>query len=268
MEDIIIQSADFNPENSNLQQLVLELDETGYQYAIVQNQSLKLVGYHPSHSFSHHHDLFKSDFAQVKVSIMTKSFTFIPELHFNEAIEAKLKAIIGFDPYQESVFKRLIPRTDIHAVYTFKHTQIEEANRYLQDAKLYPQFIPLYVGTKQLHTETSYPEMFLNFKKEHGEVLILKHGELFFYNIFEIKNQEELKYFLMLIIQEKHINTKETPLKLSGNIDSGHVYFNEITHLFTDVTLIKDIPFITADENFTEAPLHHFFSLLSMALCE
>ncbi|KHJ39176.1 hypothetical protein PBAC_04880 [Pedobacter glucosidilyticus] len=268
MEDIIIKSSDFTPEDSNLQQLLLEVDETGYKYAIVQNQSVKLIGHHSSAKFSDNHDLFKTNFAQVKVSLTTKSFTFLPEIYFNQALAHKLKAFINFDEQHESILECLINKIDIRSVYTFKNTQLKAVNASFENPVYFPQFLPIYVGAIQIAAKTLHPEMFLNFKKEHLEILILKNGELFFYNIFEIKNKEELKYFIMLVLQEKEINAKETSIRLSGNIQTESSYFKEIDQLFTDCALVDTLPFIDADENFTEKPMHQFFSLLSLSLCE
>jgi hypothetical protein len=268
MEDIIIKSSDFTLEDSNLQQLLLEVDETGYKYAIVQDTSVKLLGRQSAHSFSSENDLFKGNFAQIKVSLTTKSFTFLPEIYFNPTLENKLKAFINFDDQHEKIFESLINKIDIRSVYTFKNTQIKEVETLLKNTSLYPQFLPFYIGATQIAAKTLHPEIFINFKKEHLEVLILKNGELFFYNIFEIKNKEELKYFIMLVLQEKQINAKETSLKISGDIQLESIFFKEIDQLFTDCTLINHIPFIHTDENFKEVSMHQFFSLLSLSLCE
>lgn len=268
MEDIIIKSSDFKPEDSNLQQLLLEVDETGYKYAIVQNQTVKLISNHTSGNFSDHHDLFKTNFAQVKIALTTKSFTFLPEIYFNQALEHKLKAFINFDEQHESIFECLINKIDIRSVYTFKNTQLNAVKTSFDNAIHFPQFIPFYLGAAQIAAKTLHPEIFLNFKKEHLEILILKNGELFFYNIFEIKNKEELKYYIMLVLQEKKINAKETSIRLSGNIQTESSYFKEIDQLFTDCALADILPFIDVDENFAGKPMHQFFSLLSLSLCE
>lgn len=268
MEDIIIKSSDFKPEDSNLQQLLLEVDEAGYKYAIIQDKSVKLLGRQSSYPFSEEYDLFETSFAQIKVSLTTKSFTFLPEIYFNPTLENKLKAFINFDNQHEKIFESLINKIDIRSVYAFKDSQIKEVETLLKNPTLYPQFLPFYTGATQLAAKTLHPEIFINFKKEHLEVLILKNGELFFYNIFEIKNKEELKYFIMLILQEKQINAKETNLKISGDIQLDSIFFKEIDQLFTDCTLIDDIPYIHTDENFKEVSIHQFFSLLSLYLCE
>lgn len=100
------------------------------------------------------------------------------------------------------------------------------------------------------------------------EIIIFNQKQFHFYNIFEIFNDEEMMYFLLLAAQENSIKPAHTTVKISGDFNPNGTVFNKISQYFpsTEITDQDSLPLFY--QGLAQPVMPRFFSLLALNLCE
>ncbi len=257
-KNTFIKVSDFVFSESYL--LLLEVNGNSGNYAIIdtEDNSLKEIGSTDTALSDTDHILYQYNFSTIKVSSVTKSFSFIPRELYSEADD--LAAFTGADISTEKIFRSELDEY-IKNIYGLdsKFAGFFEDN--FSHATLYPQMLSFYKGCKQ---NDGY---FANIKEGNVEILLIKEGQLLFYNIFEYKNDEELQYFILLGAQQHQLDNNSTMLKISGEVAEYSLSFERLKTIFPKVEF--NIPTgIEISEDFANINLHRYFSLLNMRLCE
>src|SRR5690606_18148204 len=211
--------------------------------------------------FSTNDELFSFNFSTILIITLTKSFTFIPEVHYNDKLEHTFVSFLQADMQSEEIFSNFLHKQDIRNIYTLNTTLLEKLNQVFSNAKIFTQINPLYEGC--ILNENS--EVFLNIKDEHFELLIIKNRELAYYNIFEFKNNDEILYFLLLALQEKELNP--SGISVSGNVNESADLYSKLKNSFVNIDFNVPQGKLQIGEEFNQVNLHRYFSLLSLHLC-
>ena len=180
-DPIFIKADDF--ELSSSYNLFIELNENSFNYAIFNpdDSSLKALGTSEGSIFDNNDEIFSFNYSNILISTITKSFTFVPEVHYNDSLEETFVSFLQADMHSEEVFSNFLDQQNIRNIYALNTSLLEKLNLVFTNAKIFTQINPLYEGC--ILNEKS--EVFLNIKDEHFELLIIKNKELA-YSIFLI----------------------------------------------------------------------------------
>lgn len=254
-KNIQIKSSDF--DSSKPHQLLLEINEDSYSYALVdENNALKMIGNSTS-------DIEQAEFAGyafsiIKISYFSKSFSIVPS-NFENDIQS-FKNLMEINPDEETFLTTSL-NADAIAVYTINIQTQQTLYDLFTDFQIFPQISPLLKGSKE-------NGFYINIKGSYAEVLLIKNNTLNFYNVFEFKSDNELQYFLVLALQQKAIDGKKETVYISGDISESSLTFQRVKTLIPHLTLRKPGTEIKINDDFNEIELEQYFTLINLASCE
>ncbi len=262
-DHVFIKANDF--ELSSSDNLLIELNENSFNYAVVKpdDRSLKALGTANGSVFNQNQDLFSFNFSNIFISTLTKSFTFVPEVFYNDTLEQTFVSFLQADLQSEEVFSSFLDKQNIRNIYALNSSLLEKLNHFFSNARISTQINPLYEGC--LFGKIAEVNININIKDEHFELLIIRNNQLDYYNIFEFKNNDEILYFSLLTLQQKGL--KVSHISASGKIDESSDLFLKLKESFHSIELNTPTGILNIGEEFKQANLHHYFSLLSLHLC-
>ena len=262
--------ADFEPAKAKTYELYLEIGSNHYNYAVIdpQNQTVKTISHQPSNIQNDIKDeLLQAHFAKTKISLKTQKFTFIPTELFHESAVANFTKYIDAQDNEEVCIKNL-EHARLTIIYTLPKLQLDKISSYFPTAEIYPQIIPFYNGVAYAFGQIGFSQLFINFKSNLMEVIIIHQHQFQFYNMFDVQNEEEIMYFLLLAAQENNIKPASTTVKVSGDILLNSSTYQQISKYFpqTEITDQDSLPLFY--QGLSAPVMPRFFSLLALHLCE
>ena len=276
---ILFTDDQFNPHNSGDCHLLIHLDTRSYSYTIIDKKhnrlSVAAKRDFPESAFSYsdlnrleiliaENELLNLDFEQVKISLQTQAFTFIPLELYSQVDLPQYSKFIGAQP------DSILIDTEIHSLGLKNISAVDaDIKNTLQKSFLDPLIVsqanPLIAGIYDLNKKGDSIGFFLNFNDESFEAAVINNDTLEFYNIFEIANADEFNYFLLNLLNEFNINV-DRPVTVSGEIDSQSEHYIRLKKYFDKISFAKTLN--NYEEAFRDFKSHVFFSLLSLDLCE
>ncbi|WP_207425935.1 DUF3822 family protein [Pedobacter sp. SYSU D00535] len=204
-----------------------------------------------------------SNYANVKVTLETSQFTFIPEMLFQESELNNYATLLGAGEIQAE--SRLVKEAQMRNIFALPADLQATVKKHLPAAQFYSQADPLITGSLK-----TYPghHLILNFNATSFEALLLSEKGLVFYNTFQIETPDDFNYYLLFLMEQLQLQAELTPIVLMGEIERGSENHRRIKKYFStihfgDCRQVTGIP-----ETFKSLPSHRFFSLFSLSLCE
>lgn len=266
-ENVLIKVNDLELSQADSYNLYLEINKNGYHYAIVDpsGNDLKLIGSSYKSIFEENNEILKTKFEKISISLLSKNFTFIPEVHYNSSLLDNYSNFLQVD-HQDYIESNFLKYQEIRNIYAFNKLLLSNVREHFPKAQLFPQVNPFFNAALYNSSNSAQIQAFYNVKDEYTELLVLAKQDLLFYNIFEIKNDDELQYFMLLAMQHINIKVSELTLNVSGNIIENSETYNRIKGLFNDVN-VSQPSFVKISEEFKYLDFHQYFSLLGLHLC-
>lgn len=206
-------------------------------------------------------------YRKTKISVDTTKFTFIPREVFS-------------DFYIENYAKFIQPRSAsdllINDIRGFKIKNLIAVETETQNilkshfpaAAIFSQATPFIEGSWKISKDTVKNQLFVNIRQDSFEAVLIKDGQLHFYNIFECELPDEFNYFLLLIIKQFNLQTSDTMVVASGSIELKDPFYFRISKYFDNISIADVSLLIRYYETFELISLQKHFSLLSLNLCE
>lgn len=109
--------------------------------------------------------------------------------------------------------------------------------------------------------------LLIDFTVKSFEVVFCKNQEFQFQQSYTYDNVDELTYYILLMVKQLNVDTKDVAVLVSGIIDIADEKWNRLAQYFTNVSCA------TPNANLNMAiledmPLHYYTSLLSLYPCE
>ena len=250
-----IRSLDF--DSSKSYELLLELNTNSYNYALIdENKALKAIG---SQDGNLDASLFSNyNLSKVRISAFSKSYSLVPA-HFNQEM-ASFEKLLEVDQENQSILRKVL-NEQINIIYVVDKDLEQSLAHSFPHFDLFPQLNALLKGCQK-------DGIYINIRGNYVEVLILKAGALNFYNFFEFRNDNELQYFLALVLQQKGFDPKREPIQISGDIAEDSLTFQRIKTLIPNLTLNQPDTLVQIGCEFEKLDLHRYFCLLNLSACE
>ena len=266
-DNVLFKINDFDLANSPSYHLYLKNTQDSYQYAVIDpaNHQVLLVGTHQEPLVNTYNDILEAKYGVVKISLFTKSYTFIPEVHYSNTLEPTFTTFLQADNL-EIIQTEFLKYQEIRNIYALNKIIFEKLQEKFPIASFYSQVNPFFKNSLKINSSQT-TQLFINFLNSHIELLFLNNQDLLFYNIFEIKNNDELQYFILLALQQLNLSSKNVHVNISGTIDIDSTAWQKLSNLFAKVDLAKPEN-LNIPANLEQAPLHYYFSLLGLNLCE
>ena len=273
---IQLSDQNFNSQQSEKCDLLIRIYPQRLSYAVIdqRNDQLKVLYDSPGEgglkalkNSLAQDPVLKFTYHQVKVSVLTSKFTFVPtEIYSDSDLDSY--ALFTYPAIDSDVLVKEITAAKIKNISAVDKSLRKYLISNFTDPVIYNQASPLIESSLKFYHNTANTSLILQINSNSFEVLVLKNNIIFYYNLFHTESLNELNYFLLGVIRELHLKSTDTDVIISGEVDEGDgtcvcikKYFNNI--IFADSGLL-----IRQATIFREVPAHQFFSLIGLNLCE
>ncbi len=221
--------------------------------------------------YDEHHLLNAGFWKSIKLNIVNDKFTLVPSSLF---IEESAREYLKFNCDIDSIFD---------TVSFYRHRGSDIVNVHAADSKIVSWFKGIYPAKKiELIHQTSAciegmlqgikdldkKSMLISLDNSLLTVLVVENKKLQFCNTFSYKAEEDLIYFILLVIDELKIDRENDQVILFGDIEHDSEVFSRLYQY------IRQLRFGTKPSNiifsfwFDEVFDHKYFDLYSLHLCE
>jgi len=265
---------DFHPDKASSCELLIKLSFNRLSYSIINTLDKQIYVLYDSILLNPLTDLleelfkdldyFSFTYKDIKISIETFDFTFIPEaVYTRSSLDLYLNSISvgkGAEPFITSM-----KSAGSRNIFAADQAMISPLTGIFPAAKIYTQAEPLIEGALNLYggAET----LFLQFNSKTFEALVLSADGLVYYNIFSIDTVDDFNYFLLFVMQEMELNSTNIKVIVAGLIDVESDYYKRMERYFQDITF-ADTPAFRLSAIYDKVSVSQFFSLFSLSLCE
>ncbi len=271
--------AHFLPQKSVHCHLLIHLDTDSYSYAIVDQAENRLYALVKKHynlgidsfnilnrfsNLQQENEHINLAYSQIKISVNTGAFTFIPDALFAAENLPQYSAFTGASP-DSTILNTYISSAGINNIVALETELTDTLTNTFDKPLVLNQANPFIAGIFALAGPGSRSGFFINFNHHGFEAALIDDQKLKFYNSFEITATEDFNYFLLNMITQLSLDP-EKQLTVSGAIDSDDKLYEILQKYFGQIIFAEP----ERPDNFSESglKLHQHFSLLSLDLCE
>jgi hypothetical protein len=268
-----------NPEKADI--LVINLDTSGFETALlskdltiiktgelifkeVPKNSEDLENYFAQLVSEFH--LAQPTFTSIYINWPGKNFTLVPSAYYKPE---KAKELLEFSvgKTEEGTICVNDVKPDIKLVFsvptslknildkTFPHHQLQHSGACL-------------INLFFTHFQLKKANVLLSIREKQIELVIKKDKQLLLYNIFDIKTNEDILYYLLFSIEQFKLDPVTLQLAISANRETNDELFDAVKKYIRHVNFAVTDKVIQRKEVFETLPHHFYFSLLNRPVCE
>ncbi|MFN5363953.1 MAG: DUF3822 family protein [Bacteroidota bacterium] len=109
---------------------------------------------------------------------------------------------------------------------------------------------------------TDERSVFLNLRGKLAQLAVFDTRNLQFYNTFNFLKPNDLLYFTLLIYDQFRLDTRRTPLNVSGSLNPGSEDYRILYNYIDQIKFIQPVLTETWPAEAAELPPHYWFDLL------
>jgi hypothetical protein len=262
---LLLIDPNFTEEASINHNLLLKVTNDSISYAVVNKNTEKvslIFDQQATESVAKNlKKAFKEDkylslnYNAVKIAVHTDKFIFIPDEWLHNDLSVYAKYLNTEQEIESNNNKNL----GLNTLFALK-SDIKEILP--SHANVFAQSEPLFALTKNLSDQA----LLLDFTATSFNALYLKDNKVNFQNHYQIDNEEEFNYYLLLIIEQLSLN-ENIPVYIQGIIHEDDEYYNCILKYFNQIFFFLPIQ-KTENPLLADMPMHYFSGLLALNLCE
>lgn len=200
-------------------------------------------------------------YQEIKTAIHTDNVISIPNEVYNEtSLNTHAKFLTGAN--YGNLYAQSLSHFGFTSIFALPKATDQILSTHLTNPKRYQHNAGLFALAENI----AGTALFLDFSVGSLHTLYVKDQQVVFQQCYEIANIEEFNYYLLLMINQLHIDPKETDIHLAGIIHEGDEKYNCLLKYFTSIQFIN-ITNEPEQEILDEMPLHYYSSLLALDLC-
>jgi hypothetical protein len=265
--NILLIDSKFDPNTSVDCNLLIKVGIDSFSYAIINKQTNKVIAVFDEQECEDGSkklaDCLKNDsylsltYKEVKISIHTANHIDVPNVLYDDE-NLHLNTQFFSEPYADKVYTIAQPGFGFTSIFSVRKSTAEVIEQSLASSKKFQQ----YAALLKLAENIEQSSLLLDFTVSTLNAVYLKDGKVVFQASYEVENTEEFNYYLLLMINQLGIATKNTTVLLSGIIhlaDEKYIclqqYFNTIHFLNINLQVLEDMP------------SHYYSTLLALDQC-
>jgi len=267
---ILLIDPSFDPATAITCSLLVKVGLNNFSYAIINQQTKQVNAVYDEQEC-------ENGVAKFAERLQTDGYLGLPYQEIKLAMHTENRIAIPNELYDEAQLEvhsqyfasnedtDLYVQSNNHFGFTTIFTLPESSSNALKDFKAEKKY-PQSAGLLALAQNLGPTALMLDFTVGTCSVLYVKNEQVIFQQTYEIENIEEFNYYLLLLINQLHMETKTTPIYLSGIVHQNDEkytclkqYFNEIN--FTSVADELD------QQILDDMPAHYYSSLLALNQC-
>ncbi|NQX37671.1 Protein of unknown function [Pedobacter steynii] len=270
---ILLVDPEFDPSTAPDCNLLLKITADSFSYAIIDKTSNQLKAVYDQQEC---HNIpqalsakLKNDsylnlaFKEIKVAVYTENSISIPNDLF-DANNLDQYAKFFTEEQSDNLYIRPFSSYGFTSIFTLHRFIDETLADSLLSCKLFDQLAPVLAMTRDQQQKS----LILDFTASSFNAVVTEGEKLIFRNYYEVANAEEFNYYLLFIINQLQLNTKESNVQLSGIIHENDHYYQCIEKYFKNISFISPLSDQVDHKILDDMPAHYYSSLLALDLCE
>ncbi len=118
------------------------------------------------------------------------------------------------------------------------------------------------------HSQLSSRQVFVNVYREHFEIALIQGARLLFLNAFRYSSSSDVLYYVIFVLEQLGFVPSEENLILMGEVSENSVIYQQLKMYCASIQYVTPPDGIELGNSFSGIPVHTYFTLLNVSLCE
>jgi hypothetical protein len=283
MHDICFIDKSFDPEQTNLYHLSIQISLDGFSFAILDIPKGKYTVLKSSNFFLKRPRLLlskvtevmdddehlKLKFKSIDIIYSSENFTLVPQAFFQQGAAEKF---FGFNHEIERGYvldKTLLPKAEAWCIYNIPENLKEFLALKFPKAIIRHNLYPLI--EKSLKENRNFPDrkqVHLNFFRSYFELVVISGTKLLMCNQFNYSAESDVSYYVLYVFEQLKLPADSTELIFYGGIPQTNPIYQTFKKYIRKTSFAKPTSLFSYSYTFNQSPDHYFTTLLDLYKCE
>lgn len=214
--------------------------------------------------------LLKLKYQKVFILYQTHQITLVPSALYSDD---NMGNYIDFcfrknETIDEKIFNKKVRMADSYCLFGIPNqiTSIIDSN--FNNVIYFCQTIP-FIESILLNTSNKREvhQLHLNIQNSSFEALLTSGNDLKLHNVFKFQNKKEFIYYVLYIFEQLKLDTKETRVYMSGNIEKNNELYLLSKKYLKQLELSNSSRYFKFSTIFRNQPLQNHLNLINIPLC-
>ncbi|MCK9413325.1 MAG: DUF3822 family protein [Prolixibacteraceae bacterium] len=283
MHDICFIDKSFDPEQTNLYHLSIQISLDGFSYAILDIprgkytvlKSANLFLKRPRLLFMKVRELMNEDehlnlkYKSIEIVYSSENFTLVPHAFYQQGSADKF---FGFNHSAERGFvvdKTLLTKAEAWCIFNIPENLKEFLALKYPKATIRHNLYPLV--ERALKENKNFPErkqVHINFFRSCFELIVLSGTKLQLCNQFNYSGENDISYFVLYVFDQLKLPPDTTELVIHGLMQQTDPIYQTLRKYIRKTSFARPTSLFNYSYTFNQLPDHYFTSLLDLYKCE
>ena len=283
MHDICFIDKSFDPEQSNLFHLSIQICLDGFSFAVLDIpkgkytvlKSTKFFLKRPRLLNMHVREVVSQDellglkYKSVEIIYATEKFTLVPQAFFHHGYSEKY---FGFNQEAEKGYiidKTLFAKAEAWCIFTIPENLKDYLTHTFPKATLRHNLFSLI--ERSLKENKNFPDrkqVHLNFFKSNFELIVISGTKLLLGNQFNYSGENDVLYYVLYIFDQLKLSPDTTELVLHGQLPPADSLYQSLRKYIRKSVFAVPSSLYNYSYTFDQQPGHYFTTLLDLYKCE
>ena len=283
MHDICFIDKSFDPEQTNLYHLSIQISLDGFSFAILDIPKgkytvLKSTNFflkRPRLLFMKVRELMTEDehlnlkYKSIEIVYSSENFTLVPQAFYQQGAADKF---FGFNHEMERGFmvdKTLLTKAEAWCIFNIPENLKEFLVLKYPKATIRHNLYPLV--ERALKENKNFPErkqVHINFFRSYFELIVLSGTKLQLCNQFNYSGENDISYFVLYVFDQLKLPSDTTELVIHGQMQQTDPIYQTFKKYIRKTSFARPTTLFNYSYTFNQLPDHYFTSLLDLYKCE
>lgn len=209
------------------------------------------------------------EFKNTKIVIETPYYTLIPSaLYQKESTETYLQ-FVNPPPRNFRFSTDHLPNLDAVTVYGISENLIQNiSNKFIVTSFHHFSSVLIESLLMNFKNKLEGPKVFVHIRRQNFDLIIMANQKLRLINTYHYRTKEDFAFYLMYALEQSGLNPEFVELIFLGEILKESELFEISQRYIRHISFIKNINWVKYTPPFEEVPLHFYYTLLNLQLCE
>lgn len=283
MHDICFIDKSFDPEQTNLYHLSIQISLDGFSFAILDIPKgkytvLKSTNFflkRPRLLFMKVRELMTEDehlnlkYKSIEIVYSSENFTLVPQAFYQQGAADKF---FGFNHEMERGFmvdKTLLTKAEAWCIFNIPENLKEFLVLKYPKATIRHNLYPLV--ERALKENKNFPErkqVHLNFFRSYFELIVLSGTKLQLCNQFNYSGENDISYFVLYVFDQLKLPPDTTELVIHGQMQQTDPIYQTFKKYIRKTSFARPTSLFNYSYTFNQLPDHYYTTLLDLYKCE
>jgi hypothetical protein len=220
-------------------------------------------------SILHGENYLTRQYKSVYFMYLTPKSVLVPSPLFqkeNPGVYFKFSSLVT--PADKIIFRK-IPEIDAYTVFTVPEDFYNQVELMLREVQFFHQTCPqIAEAMAESVNLTDRTRVIACINPGFVDLLLIRSDQLVLCNSFNIKNTDDLVFFILYLFEQFGLSQEECPVTLSGFIELYPGTLELLNHYLKRIVIREFTRNYTYSPTFSELARHHYSQIINLARCE